>query len=100
MNVMQIGRKGIIIWMLLLVALPSWAIGAEPFTFIGPSELKTLLDRHELPLQIIDSRSEGEYQEAHIRGAINVSLAMQESTPQSLPFKKTDLLLFYCNGFS
>jgi rhodanese-related sulfurtransferase len=58
------------------------------------------MDRHESPVQIIDSRSEGEFQEAHIRGAINLTLAVQETTPLSLPFKKAEKLVFYCNGFS
>lgn len=100
MNILHVCGKGIIIWIMLLVVMPVWSIAAEPFTFIGPSELKTLIDRQEPPVQIIDSRSEGEFQEAHIREAIHVTLAKQEADPQSLPFKKSEKLVFYCNGFS
>jgi rhodanese-related sulfurtransferase len=85
---------------MVLVALPVWTFAAEPYAMIGPSELKALVNRQEMPLQIIDSRSEGEFQEAHIRQAINVTLAVMETNPESLPYKKTDKVVFYCNGFS
>ncbi len=100
MDVKRTCVNGILCLFLLLLTLPSWTIAAEPFTLIGPTELKALIDRHESPVQIIDSRSVAEFQEAHIREAINVTSAAQETNPQSLPFKKTERLVFYCNGFS
>jgi len=85
---------------LLWPAVATWSASNEPFQRMTSSELKTMMDRQEQDLAIIDSRSPGEYQEAHIRGAVNIPLSTQERSPQALSFPKGAKLVFYCNGFT
>ena len=63
-------------------------------------ELKALLDLPGSKPVLIDSRTVGEYQEAHINGAVNLPLPQQEANPGALPYPRTDRIIFYCNGFS
>jgi Rhodanese-like domain len=85
---------------LLGSAVTVWPAGNEPFQRITSSQLKAMLDRQEQDLVIIDTRSPGEYQEAHIRGAVNVPLPVLERSPQALIYAKGARLVFYCNGFT
>jgi len=105
----QSGCRGFLPLLLLLAvaactllgyAVPAWAAGNEPYQRITSSELKVMMDRQEKDLVIIDSRSPGEYQEAQIRGAVNIPLTTQERSPQALTFAKEAKLVFYCNGFT
>ena len=91
---------GIVIGMLFVVAVAVWGAGSEPFASITANALKALIDRNEPTLVIIDSRSNEEYQEAHIRTAISIPLVVQEQNPQVLRFAKNARIVFYCNGFS
>ena len=84
----------------LLALTVAWGAGAEPFMRVTPGELKALIDRKEPNLVVVDSRGNEEYQEAHIRTAVNIPLSVQEQNPGVLRFAKGAPIVFYCNGFS
>lgn len=79
----------------------AWAAGkpAEPFTVITSEEVKEMIDRQEPGLVVIDARTPGEYQEVHIKGAVNIPWPMLEKNPALLNMAKDAKLVFYCNGF-
>lgn len=61
--------------------------------YITPAELKQKLDRNE-KVQIIDTRSPGEFRKCHIGGAINIP---QIDMPESLGVINTEgLVVVYC----
>lgn len=70
-----------------------------PYTVVTSEETKTMIDRQEPGLVVIDARSPGEYQEVHIKGAINIPWPMLEKNPALLNMPKDSKLVFYCNGF-
>ena len=65
---------------------------------ITAEELKAILDTANLPFVVIDARNPEEYQEVHIRGAINVPVNSFHEFRHLLPKDKTVKLIFYCNG--
>ncbi len=67
-------------------------------TVITAEELKTLLDTASPPHLVIDARNPEEYQEVHIKGAINVPVNKFQDFKHLLPKDKTVRLIFYCNG--
>ena len=62
------------------------------------AELKSLIDRNEPGLVIIDSRSASQFQESHIKGAISLPLAELEQNPTLPAVPKDANLVFYCSG--
>jgi rhodanese-related sulfurtransferase len=88
---------------LALLAMASLAVGGEkgrePFTVVSSEEVKAMIDRHEPGLVVIDARTPAEYQEVHIKGAVNIPLPELEKKPSLLDFPKESRLVFYCNGF-
>jgi len=88
---------------LTLLAAAATAFSAEkplePFTVVTSEETKAMLDRHEPGLVVIDARSPGEFQEVHIKGAINIPWTLLEKDSTLLNMPKDAKLLFYCNGF-
>ena len=88
--------------MLLYIALPSMAAEkgkAEPYTVLTSEELRAMLDRQEPDMVVIDARNPEEYQEVHIRTAVNVPWSKLEKDKTLLNFPKEKKLVFYCNGF-
>ena len=61
-------------------------------------QLKTLVESKPANLVVIDSRSQPEYQEAHIQGAISIPLNTLEKDAAALNLAKARALIFYCNG--
>ena len=59
-----------------------------------------MIDRKEPGLTLVDTRSSGEYQDAHIKGALNIPWARLEKDPSVLNFPKDAKILFYCTGSS
>jgi rhodanese-related sulfurtransferase len=88
----------LVVWLLLVSA--SWSAGSDSYQKISSSELKALMDKQEPGLVIIDSRTPQEFQEAHLRGAINLPLSVQELSPQRLAYAQDAKIVFYCNGFT
>lgn len=95
----------IIVAMLLLclTAMAALAVGAEkkpePFVAVTSEEVKGMLDRKEPGVVVIDARTPQEFQEVHIKGAVNIPLPELEKSPALLTFPKEAKLVFYCNGF-
>lgn len=72
---------------------------AEPFRVVTSEEAKAMIDRNEAGLVVIDARTPEEFQEVHIRGAVNLPWPVLEKNPSTLTFPKESRLVFYCNGF-
>ena len=88
--------------LLLVSVLPSIAAEkgkAEPYTVVTSEELKAMLDRQAPGLVVIDARNPEEYQEVHIRTAVNIPWPKLEKDKTLLNFPKEAKLVFYCNGF-
>jgi len=93
----------LILMTLGLLAMAALALGAEkkpePFTVVTSEEVKAMIDRQEPGLTVIDARTPEEYQEVHIKGAVNVPWPVLEKNPAALTFPLNAKLVFYCNGF-
>ena len=88
--------------LLLVAVLASMAAEKgkpEPYTVVTSEELKAMLDRQEPDMVIIDARNPEEYQEVHIRTAVNIPWPKLEKDKTLLNFPKEMKLVFYCNGF-
>lgn len=88
---------GMLLVIMALTALTSPLIAAD-YGYLTSAELKTMIDRNEPGLVIIDSRSRSQYEEAHIKGAVIIPLSEmeQDSTLPKVP--KDAKLVFYCSG--
>lgn len=84
---------------LLLLGIRSEA-SADVFTVVTSEELKAMIDRNEPGLVLVDTRSSGEYQEAHIKGAVSIPWSTLEKNPAVLDFPRESKILFYCTGSS
>ena len=65
---------------------------------ITAEELKAVIDKASQPFVVIDARNPEEYQEVHIKGAINVPVSKFQDFKHLLPKEKSVKLIFYCNG--
>ena len=83
--------------MMFLGALSLPVFGGDYGTLTG-AELKAMIDRNEPGLVIIDSRSQSQYEETHIKGAINIPLMDMEQNPALPEAPKDARLVFYCSG--
>lgn len=65
---------------------------------ITASEAKELIEQHkdDLDFMIIDVRSEGEYEDGHIPGAINLLYTNSNFTDTMQQYGKDTTYLFYC----
>jgi 3-mercaptopyruvate sulfurtransferase SseA len=72
---------------------------ADPYTVVTSEQLKAMLDRQEQDMVVIDARNPDEYQEVHIRTAVNIPWSRLEKDRTLLIFPKETKLVFYCNGF-
>jgi len=83
---------------LLLAAALAWAAPAPadnppvPEKFITVVEAKALLDRHQ-PVTFIDVREKVQYDDLHIKGAINVPLGVLPARLSEISRK--DFLVLY-----
>ena len=92
--------KGIFHALIVLFALTSAVClqAAETkFQVITTDELKTMLDKNAA-MTVIDARNPEEYQEVHIKGAINIPEKKFSENAGQLPADKGARLVFYCNG--
>jgi rhodanese-related sulfurtransferase len=80
---------------LVAVSLPAFGAGYGTLTSV---ELKAMIDRCEPGLVIIDSRSQSQYEEAHIKGALSIPLADMEKNPVLPGVQKDARVVFYCSG--
>jgi phage shock protein E len=87
----------ILLFTMFLVALSLPAFGGGYGTLTSV-ELKTMIDRNETGLVIIDSRSQSQYEDAHIKGAISIPLDVMEKNPELPGVQKDARIVFYCSG--
>ncbi len=83
----------------LALALVAGEGRAEPFTVVTSEDLKATIDRQEPDMVIIDARNPEEFQESHIRTAVNIPWTRLEKDKGLLNFSKERKIVFYCNGF-
>lgn len=87
----------------LLLATAAAAFGEdrkpEPYKVVTSEEVKEMIDWNEPRLVVIDARTPDEYQEVHIKTAVNIPLPDLEKNPALLIWPKDAKLVFYCNGF-
>lgn len=69
-----------------------------PFKTVTTEELKTMIDSAKNALLVVDARSPEEYDEVHIKNAVNIPVAKLEKNPALLPADKKQGIVFYCNG--
>jgi rhodanese-related sulfurtransferase len=74
------------------------AADTQPFKTITTSELQQLLTRGKNAPLVIDARTPEEYEEVHIKNAINIPVTKLEKDILLLPTDKQESLVFYCNG--
>jgi rhodanese-related sulfurtransferase len=65
---------------------------------IDTASLKNLLDTEPADVVVVDARNPEEYQEVHIKGAINVPQKKFEEYAHLLPEDRSARIIFYCNG--
>jgi rhodanese-related sulfurtransferase len=70
----------------------------DGYAVIDTVALKKLLDMEPEDVVVVDARNPEEYQEVHIKGAINVPQKKFEKYKDTLPQEKTTRIVFYCNG--
>lgn len=94
---MKLFRFGSIV-LLVLTIWCSLAAADKGFKTVTSEELKGLIDNNTPGLVVIDARSAEEYQEVHIKNAVNIPLSKLEKDATLLPASKDAKLVFYCNG--
>ena len=90
---------------LIFLLLSCWVISGnaqattnDQAAIITADELKAILDTANSPVVVIDARNPEEYQEVHIKGAINIPVSKFKEFNHLLPNDKSVKLIFYCNG--
>ena len=69
----------------------------DGYSLIDTEGLKKMLDTNAV-MTVIDARNPEEYQEVHIKGAINVPVKQWDAAANRLPADKSARIVFYCNG--
>lgn len=70
---------------------------AEGYGLVDTDNLKKLLDANT-DMIVVDARNPEEYQEVHIKSAINIPEKQFAEHKDALPADKSTCLIFYCNG--
>jgi rhodanese-related sulfurtransferase len=70
---------------------------ADDFKVINAEELKKMMD-DKVPFLLVDNRTEYEYRDVHIPGAINISQEKFRFLDKLLPEDKAFPIVFYCRG--
>lgn len=86
--------------LLVMTVMP--ALGAEQpvagVKTVSTEQLKLLLETARPKPLLIDARNPEEYEEVHIKGAVNIPISKLEKDPSLLPADRALKLVFYCNG--
>jgi rhodanese-related sulfurtransferase/transglutaminase-like putative cysteine protease len=72
-------------------------ITKDGFGVLDTAGLKSLLDR-KVEMAIFDARNPEEYQEVHVRSALNLPQKKFDEFAHLLPKNSSQLVIFYCNG--
>ncbi|XOF32877.1 MAG: rhodanese-like domain-containing protein [Candidatus Electrothrix sp. YB6] len=70
----------------------------DGYALIDTAGLKKSIDTEPADLVVVDARNPEEYQEVHIKGAINVPQKKFKKYAHLLPKDKSARIIFYCNG--
>ncbi|WYD81542.1 MAG: rhodanese-like domain-containing protein [Candidatus Electrothrix gigas] len=70
----------------------------DGYTIVDTIGLKRMLDTESADVVVVDARNPEEYQEVHIKGAINVPQKKFKKYADLLPKEKFVQIVFYCNG--
>lgn len=70
----------------------------DAFKVVTSEELKAMIEANTPGLVVIDTRTPEEYQEVHIKNAINIPVQKLENDKSLLQAPKDARLVFYCNG--
>lgn len=87
----------IVVLSMLFLVLVAPARGADEFRTLSTDELSRLVDSSRT-LTLVDARTPEEYDEAHIKGAVNIPEKGFDTASKQLPAEKTRLVVIYCNG--
>ena len=90
--------KILLIVALLLTSVGAWAQN-EPIGNLSAKQVKELIEPPGKAL-IVDTRTEEEYRQAHIRTAVNIPPKQFTSIGKYLPKDKSLPIIFYCRGYS
>ena len=71
---------------------------SAPFKTVTTEELKKMLNSGKDAPMVIDARSPEEFDEVHIKNAVNIPVSKLEKEPALLPADKKRSIVFYCNG--
>lgn len=72
---------------------------AGDFKIIGADELNKLLDKKPGVTVLVDARTQEEFREGHLPGAINVPPDKVSAIGSLLPKDRAKLVVFYCRGY-
>ena len=70
----------------------------DAFKVVTSEELNALISANTPGLMVIDARTPEEYQEVHIKNAVNIPIQKLENDKSLLQAPKNARLVFYCNG--
>jgi len=92
-------RKAVLLTLILGATFIISAIihSANSYTLIDTMGLKKMFDANEV-VTVVDARNPEEYQEVHIKGAINIPQKKFSDYAHLLPADKAAKIVFYCNG--
>lgn len=88
-------KKVIIAMILCLIMLTGCVENKEESKMISAHEAKKMMDTKEVV--IVDVRTFYEYEQGHIKDAINVPLSMIEESNKDMP-EKDEIILIYCQS--
>jgi rhodanese-related sulfurtransferase len=69
-----------------------------PFKTVTTEELKKLIDSGKDAPLVIDARNPEEYDEVHIKNAVNIPVSKLEKAPTLLPADRNISIVFFCYG--
>ncbi len=89
----------LVLVMAMLLCLPLLArADGDGYALITTGELASLVDADVWDFYLIDARTAGEFEEVHIKGAMNIPQPQFDEYAKQLPGDKGVRLIFYCNG--
>jgi rhodanese-related sulfurtransferase len=96
---MTVKRSILTIFSLISLLLAAVVANAEnSIPVLTTTDLKQLIDQEGSNITVVDSRNPEEYQEVHIKNAINIPEKKFAENVGLLPADKTRRIVFYCNG--
>jgi|PlaIllAssembly_1097288.scaffolds.fasta_scaffold2382681_1 hypothetical protein len=89
---------GMLLVVQLFLSIPVFSGAGDAFEYLSAGELNGRIGRKVPGLVIIDSRLANQFEETHIKGAINIPLGEMERDVTLPNVPKDSWLVFYCSG--